>query len=93
MIRESFACKSSKNYLNNFIKLKDFKVLGYPLLIGPSKKAFIGDALGLPPDDRVEGTIATIVAGILNGSNIVRVHNVKEVKRAVVITENILRAK
>lgn len=85
-----------KTFDHNFSiirRLKDFKVLGYPLLIGPSKKAFIGDALGLPPDDRVEGTIATIVAGILNGSNIVRVHNVKEVKRAVVITENILRAK
>ncbi|MDG1848375.1 MAG: dihydropteroate synthase [Candidatus Marinimicrobia bacterium] len=85
-----------KTFDHNFSiirRLKEFKVLGYPLLIGPSKKAFIGDALNLPPDDRVEGTIATIVAGILNGSNIVRVHNVKEVKRAVVITENILRAK
>jgi dihydropteroate synthase len=85
-----------KTFDHNFSiirRLKEFKVLGYPLLIGPSKKAFIGDALDLPPDDRVEGTIATIVAGILNGSNIVRVHNVKEVKRAVVITENILRAK
>lgn len=85
-----------KTFDHNFSiirRLKEFKELGCPLLIGPSKKAFIGDALELPLDDRVEGTIATVVAGILNGSNIVRVHNVKEVKRAVIITENILGAK
>ena len=45
------------------------------------------------PDERVEGTIATVVAGILNGANIVRVHDVKENKRAFIVTENILAAK
>jgi len=67
--------------------------MGYPLLIGPSRKAFIGDVLNLPSDERVEGTIATVVAGILNGANIVRVHDVKENKRAIIVTENILAAK
>ncbi|MEL0174727.1 MAG: dihydropteroate synthase, partial [bacterium] len=43
--------------------------------------------------ERVEGTIATVVAGILNGANIVRVHDVKENKRAITVTENILAAK
>ena len=84
-----------KTFDHNFSiirRLEEFKELGRPLLIGPSKKAFIGDALDLSLNDRAEGTIATVVAGILNGSNIVRVHNVKEVKRAVIITENILRA-
>tara|TARA_B110000240_G_C13409272_1_gene414468 strand:- start:672 stop:1088 length:417 start_codon:yes stop_codon:yes gene_type:complete len=84
-----------KTFGHNFLiirRLKEFKDFGCPLLIGPSNKAFIGDALDLPLNERVEGTIATIVAGILNGANIVRVHNVKEVKRAVIITENILRA-
>jgi len=84
-----------KTFGHNFLiirRLKEFKDFGCPLLIGPSNKAFIGDALDLPLNERVEGTIATIVAGILNGANIVRVHNVREVKRAVIITENILRA-
>ena len=73
--------------------LKIFKDMAYPLLIGPSRKAFIGDVLKLPPDERVEGTIATVVVGILNGANIVRVHDVKENKRAITVTENILAAK
>jgi len=85
-----------KTFNHNFKllkNLKEFKDMAYPLLIGPSRKAFIGDALSLPPDERLEGTIATIVAGILKGANIVRVHDVKEIKRAVIITENILAAR
>ena len=85
-----------KTFNNNFKllkNLKEFKGMAYPLLIGPSRKAFIGDVLNLPPDERLEGTIATVVAGILNGANIVRVHDVKEIKRAVVVTENILAAR
>ena len=53
----------------------------------------IGDVLNLPSNERVEGTIATIVAGILNGANIIRVHDVKEIKRATIVTEKILKAK
>ena len=59
-------------------------------MIGPSRKAFIGDALDLSLNERIEGTLATVVAGIMNGAKIVRVHDVKEVKRAVKITEKIL---
>jgi dihydropteroate synthase len=59
-------------------------------MIGPSRKAFIGDALDLPSDDRIEGTLATVVAGIMNGAKIVRVHDVKEVNRVVKITEKII---
>ena len=85
-----------KTFDHNFTLLKrlsEFKDLGFPLLIGPSRKAFIGDVLNLPPNERIEGTIATIVAGVLNGANIIRVHDVKEVKRATMITEKILKAK
>ena len=85
-----------KTFNHNFKLLKNlktFKEMEYPLLIGPSRKAFIGNVLKLPPDERVEGTIATVVAGILNGANIVRVHDVKENKRAITVTENILAAK
>ena len=67
--------------------------MAYPLLIGPSRKAFIGDVLNLPPDERVRGYNSNSSAGILNGANIVRVHDVKENKRAITVTENILAAK
>ena len=82
-----------KTFEHNFTLLRRIdKIcnLGYPVMIGPSRKAFIGDVLDLPPNDRIEGTIATVVAGIMNGARIVRVHDVKEVKRAVKITEKII---
>ena len=82
-----------KSFEHNFTlirRLKEISELGYPLMIGPSRKAFIGDALDLPPNERIEGTLATVIAGIFNGANIVRVHDVREVKRAIVITERIL---
>ena len=85
-----------KTFNHNFELLKNlktFKDMAYPILIGPSRKAFIGDALKLPPNERLEGTIATVVAGILNGASIVRVHDVKENKRAILVTEKILAAK
>ena len=73
-------------------KLNEFCELGYPVLIGPSRKAFIGTTLDLPPKDRVEGTAAAVSAGISNGARIVRVHDVKEMKRVVTITEKIRTA-
>ena len=85
-----------KTFDHNFTllkRLKEFGDLGFPILIGPSRKAFIGDVLNLPSNERVEGTIATIVTGILNGANIIRVHDVKEIKRAAIVTEKILKAK
>jgi len=73
-------------------KLNEFCELGYPVLIGPSRKAFIGSILDLPSHDRIEGTAAAISGGILNGARIVRVHDVKEMKRVVTITEKIRTA-
>ena len=63
--------------------------MGFPVLIGPSRKSFIGDTLNLPTDDRIEGTMATITAGLLNGANIVRVHDINETLRTVSIAERI----
>ena len=82
-----------KSFEDNFTlirRLNEISDLGYPLMIGSSRKAFIGDALELPPEDRIEGTLATVIASIMNGANIIRVHDVKETKRAVIITEKIL---
>ena len=82
-----------KTMVHNFTliqKLNKFCELGFPILIGPSRKAFIGTTL--PPNERVEGTAAAVSAGILNGARIVRVHDVKEMKRVVTITEKIRTA-
>jgi dihydropteroate synthase len=82
-----------KKIKDNFLLLKrlsDFKDFGCPILIGPSRKKFIGETLNLPPEQRLEGTSAAVTAGILNGANIVRVHDVKEMIRVVKITDEIL---
>ena len=67
--------------------LKVFREIGYPLLVGPSRKSFIGNILNLPPAERVEGTAAAVTACILNGANIVRVHDVKEMKRVAMVAD------
>ncbi len=73
-------------------KLRKFAEMGHTVLLGPSRKSFIGDTLNLPVDDRLEGTLASIAISIMNGIKIVRVHDVKEVKRVVTITERIMNA-
>jgi len=69
--------------------LQTFKALGYPLLVGPSRKAFIGTITGNPVQDRLEGTIAAVTVAVLNGAHIVRVHDVKECKQAIQVVEAI----
>jgi dihydropteroate synthase len=61
--------------------LDQFRSLGYPLLIGPSRKSFIGYTLDLPPDQRLEGTAAAVAIGIYRGAHIVRVHDVGAMAR------------
>jgi dihydropteroate synthase len=70
-------------------KLKKISNLGFPVLSGPSRKSFIGLTLDLPVEKRIEGTAAAVTASILNGANIVRVHDVKEMKRVAKIADNI----
>lgn len=62
-------------------KLDHFHTLGYPLLLGTSRKRFIGHVLDLPAEERMEGTGATVCLGIQKGCHIVRVHDVKEIAR------------
>ncbi|MCL4868043.1 MAG: dihydropteroate synthase [Anaerolineae bacterium] len=71
--------------------LHQFKQLGYPLLIGPSRKSFIGYTLDLPPDERVEGTTATVAIAIARGADIIRVHDVKIMARVAKMTDAITR--
>jgi dihydropteroate synthase len=68
-------------------ELQSFTSLGYPLLVGVSRKSFLGAILNLPPSDRVEGTAAAVTASILNGANIIRVHDVKEMKRVAMVSD------
>ncbi|RPH37001.1 dihydropteroate synthase [bacterium] len=66
--------------------------LGYPLLVGVSRKSFIGIALGLPVESRLEGSLAALTAAILNGASVVRVHDVKESRRAAIVADALRRA-
>jgi dihydropteroate synthase len=71
-------------------ELRQICAMGYPVLLGPSRKSFIGTVLDIPVEERLEGTLASITAGIINGAKMVRVHDVKETRRAVTITEKIM---
>jgi len=70
-------------------QLKSLEALGCPILVGPSRKSFIGAILGLPVNERLEGSLAAAVGCILNGAHIIRVHDVKETKRAALIADAI----
>jgi dihydropteroate synthase len=71
--------------------LKEFKVLGRPILVGPSRKSFIGKILNVPPGRRISGTLASCLSAVLNGADILRVHDVKEVKQALKVLDAIIR--
>lgn len=75
--------KSTSNNLEIVSRLKEFKTLGYPLLIGASRKTMIGNVLNLPVEDRLEGSLAVAAASAMNGASIFRVHDVKETKRVI----------
>ncbi|MEA3327037.1 MAG: dihydropteroate synthase, partial [Chloroflexota bacterium] len=72
-------------------RLDDIKALGYPILVGPSRKSFIGYTLNLPPDERIEGTAAAVALCIDRGADIVRVHDVGVMARVVRMTDAVVR--
>ncbi|MFQ5769211.1 MAG: dihydropteroate synthase [bacterium] len=81
-----------KRLVDNYDIIKNlsiFKKLERPILVGISRKSFIGKVLNLPPEESMEGSIAASTAAILNGANILRVHDVKEMKRAAKITDTL----
>lgn len=83
--------KSYGQNLEIINRLERLKELGYPLLLGCSRKSVVGLTLGLPAGQRVEGTLATTVVGVMKGCMFVRVHEVKENVRAIKMTEAILQ--
>jgi len=72
--------------------LDEFAVLGCPILVGTSRKSFIGAVTGQKPEDRMEGTAATVTAAIMKGAHIVRVHDVRAMKRVVEVTDALVRS-
>jgi len=82
--------KTTRHNLEILAKLGQLRVLGYPVLVGPSRKAFIGEVLDLPVGERLEGTAAVSAVAVMNGANIVRVHDVGPVRRAVRMVDAIL---
>ncbi len=86
--------KNGSQNLEMIYRLDQLKTLGFPILLGTSRKGFIGHVLGgLPASDRVEGTAATVAIGIDRGADIVRVHDVKEMVRIARMTDAIVRMK
>jgi dihydropteroate synthase len=86
--------KTFEHNLEIINNLSHFSKLGRPVLIGPSRKAFLGKILGgAPPLERLEGTAATVAISIMNGANIVRVHEVKEMARVAKVADAIRNEK
>ena len=83
--------KTREHNLELINRLDEIRVLGYPVLLGASRKSFIGFTLDLPADQRMEGTAATVAIGIARGTDIVRVHDVKEMVRVAKMTDAIVR--
>ena len=72
-------------------RLEEFVEMGYPLLLGISRKSIVGKTLDVPSHDRLEGTVALNVLGIQSGSEIIRVHDIKENLKAAMMTDAVVR--
>ena len=84
--------KTREHNLELINRLDEIRALGFPVLLGPSRKSFIGFTLDLPADQRLEGTAATVAIGIARGADIIRVHDVKEMARVAKMTDAIVRS-
>jgi dihydropteroate synthase len=83
--------KTVEQSLELIDRLDEIRSLGYPVLLGPSRKSFIGYTLNLPADQRLEGTAAAVAIGIARGADIVRVHDVASMVRVARMSDAILR--
>ncbi len=83
--------KTVEQNLELIDRLGEIRALGYPVLVGPSRKSFIGYTLDLPPDQRVEGTAAAVAISIVRGADLVRVHDVATISRVVRMADAIVR--
>src|SRR5205823_2091470 len=84
--------KTPRQNLELLSRLEELRSLDLPLLVGPSRKSFIGLALGgLPPDDRLEGTAAVVALAIARGADVVRVHDLPAMARVARLADVIVR--
>ncbi|MDE0555207.1 MAG: dihydropteroate synthase, partial [Candidatus Poribacteria bacterium] len=83
--------KTTAHNLQLLKRLSEFQALNRPLLIGTSRKSFVGNILDVPVTERVEGTAATVCWAIIHGADIVRVHDVKANVRAAQMTDALYR--
>ncbi len=81
--------KTTGHNLQLLRRLGEFAELPYPLLVGPSRKSFLGNLTGAAVGERLEATLAAVTAAVLGGANIVRVHDVKQCRQAVLVAEAI----
>jgi dihydropteroate synthase len=84
--------KTVSHNLELIRRLDEIRALGYPVLLGPSRKSFIGFTLDLPADQRIEGTAAAVCVGITRGADIIRVHDVEYMVRVAKMTDAIVRS-
>jgi len=84
--------KTVEQNLTLLDQLDKLRTLGHPILLGTSNKSFIGYTLDLPPEERVDGTAATVAIGVERGADIIRVHQVKEMSRVARMTDAMVRA-
>jgi dihydropteroate synthase len=84
--------KSAIDNMRLIRHLSDFKILGRPIVTGVSRKSFIGHVMGGSPQERIEGTAASITATILNGSRVIRVHDVKMMKKVAAMADALVSA-
>ncbi len=83
--------KTVKHNFEILLRLKELRSLGRPILVGTSRKSLIGKTLNLPVEDRLEGSAATTALSIANGADIIRVHDVYQMKRVAKMTDAIIR--
>ncbi|PIN74416.1 dihydropteroate synthase, partial [Candidatus Woesearchaeota archaeon CG10_big_fil_rev_8_21_14_0_10_45_16] len=81
--------KTLEHNLTILKNLEQFEELGYPLLVGASRKTFLGMITGLPVEERLESSLAAHVIAVMNGCSIIRTHDVKETRRAMMVVEAI----
>jgi dihydropteroate synthase len=83
--------KTVEQNLELLDRLGEIRALGYPVLLGPSRKSFIGFTLDLPPAERVEGTAAAVAIGIARGADLIRVHDIPAMVRVARMSDAIIR--
>lgn len=84
--------KTTSHNLQILNRLREFRALGCPLMVGPSRKSFIGAVTGAAVNERLEGTLAACSIALMRGADILRVHDVKECRRAAMVADAIRRA-